>query len=127
MPGVLASRLPGDLQHICSEKDLQPIDLPSLAEYVLTPPAPRHFWFFFAGYSVVSIGQNVKRRGYLRVDDPIGAVPVHLAAGIWGTLSLGLFASGAYGLPTPTSADTSSVVSGLFYGGGASQFLKQLL
>src|SRR5262249_17115585 len=26
---------------------------------------------------------------YLRIDDPIGAVPVHLAAGIWGTLSLG--------------------------------------
>ncbi len=64
---------------------------------------------------------------YLRVDDPIGAVPVHLAAGIWGTLSLGLFASGAYGLPTPTGADTSSVVSGLFYGGGASQLLKQLI
>jgi Amt family ammonium transporter len=34
---------------------------------------------------------------YLRIDDPIGAVPVHLAAGIWGTLSLGLFATGEYG------------------------------
>ena len=29
---------------------------------------------------------------YLRIDDPIGAVPVHLVGGIWGTLSLGLFA-----------------------------------
>src|SRR5262249_26239534 len=64
---------------------------------------------------------------YLRVDDPIGAVPVHLVAGIWGTLSLGLFASGAYGLPTPTGADTSSPVIGLFYGGGVDQLVKQLI
>ena len=27
---------------------------------------------------------------YLRIDDPIGAVPVHGMCGIWGTLSLGL-------------------------------------
>ena len=64
---------------------------------------------------------------YLRIDDPIGAVPVHLVAGIWGTLSLGLFATGAYGLPTATGADTSSVVTGLFYGGGLSQLGTQAL
>src|SRR5216684_2591711 len=34
---------------------------------------------------------------YLRIDDPIGAVPVHGFCGIWGTLSLGLFASGQFG------------------------------
>lgn len=39
-------------------------------------------------------------------------------ARIWGTLSLGLFAAGKYGAPTPTGADTSTVVTGLFYGGG---------
>ena len=39
---------------------------------------------------------------YLRIDDPIGAVPVHMIAGIWGTLSLGLFAAGKYGAPTAT-------------------------
>ena len=55
---------------------------------------------------------------YLRIDDPIGAVPVHMVCGIWGTLSLGLFATGAYGLPTPTGVDTSVIVKGLFYGGG---------
>jgi hypothetical protein len=27
----------------------------------------------------------------LRIDDPIGAIPVHLAAGIWGTLAVALF------------------------------------
>ncbi len=64
---------------------------------------------------------------YLRIDDPIGAVPVHLFAGIWGTLSLGLFAAGTYGASTATGPDTSSVVTGLFYGGGVSQLLKQLL
>jgi Amt family ammonium transporter len=64
---------------------------------------------------------------YLRIDDPIGAVPVHLIAGIWGTLSLGLFATGAYGAATATGADTSSVVTGLFYGGGATQLLYQVI
>jgi len=64
---------------------------------------------------------------YLRIDDPIGAVPVHLFAGIWGTLSLGLFASGLYGAPTPTGASTATVVTGLFYGGGVTQLLLQLM
>lgn len=41
---------------------------------------------------------------YLRIDDPIGAVPVHMMAGIWGTLSLGLFAAGKYGAPTDPAA-----------------------
>ncbi|GCE27268.1 ammonium transporter [Dictyobacter alpinus] len=64
---------------------------------------------------------------YLRIDDPIGAVPVHLFAGIWGTLSLGLFASGAYGAPTPTGADTSAVIKGLLYGGGVGQLGTQFI
>jgi Amt family ammonium transporter len=62
---------------------------------------------------------------YLRIDDPIGAVPVHMVCGIWGTVSLGLFATGAYGLPTPTGVDTSVLVKGLFYGGGLAQLMSQ--
>ena len=41
---------------------------------------------------VVPLGINLLE--HLRIDDPIGAVPVHMFAGIWGTLSLGLFATG---------------------------------
>jgi len=40
---------------------------------------------------------------WLRIDDPIGAVPVHGLCGIWGTLSLGLFACGQYGSTGPLS------------------------
>jgi Amt family ammonium transporter len=64
---------------------------------------------------------------YFRVDDPIGIVPVHLVCGIWGTLSLGLFATGAYGVPTATGVDASAVVKGLFYGGGTAQFVAQAI
>src|SRR5262249_20484163 len=62
---------------------------------------------------------------HFRIDDPIGAWPVHGACGIWGTLSLGLFATGQYFLPGPTGADTSAPITGLFYGGGASQLWSQ--
>src|SRR2546421_378120 len=55
---------------------------------------------------------------WLRIDDPIGAVPVHGICGIWGTLSLGLFACGKYGATGPLAADNSAPLAGLFYGGG---------
>jgi Amt family ammonium transporter len=64
---------------------------------------------------------------WLRIDDPCGAWPVHGAAGIWGTLSLGLFATGEFGAPTPTGADNSSPVKGLLYGGGTDQLVAQLI
>jgi ammonium transporter, Amt family len=64
---------------------------------------------------------------YARIDDPIGAVPVHLACGIWGTVSLGLFATGQYGLPTATGVDATVSVKGLLYGGGTAQLMAQAL
>ena len=64
---------------------------------------------------------------YLRIDDPIGAWPVHGLAGIWGTLSLGLLATGQYGVPTADGFDTSTVVRGLFYGGGGEQLFAQFI
>ncbi len=72
---------------------------------------------------------GVKLLEYLRIDDPIGAVPVHGFAGIWGTLSLGLFAAGQYGVTGPTGPDNSApnIVRGLFYGGDASVLKAQAI
>jgi Amt family ammonium transporter len=64
---------------------------------------------------------------YMRWDDPIGAVAVHGFAGIWGTLSLGFFATGSYGIPTPDGIDTRTTVTGLFYGGGTAQLRAQFI
>ncbi len=64
---------------------------------------------------------------YLRIDDPVGAVSVHGVCGIWGTLSLGLFATGQYGAPGQYGADTSTTVRGLFYGGGSNQLVAQVI
>ena len=64
---------------------------------------------------------------YLRIDDPVGAVSVHGFAGIWGTLSLGLFASGEYGATGPFGADNTAPVRGLFYGGGWDVFKAQAI
>jgi Amt family ammonium transporter len=47
----------------------------------------------------------------LRLDDPVGALSVHLVNGIWGTLAVGLFATDG----------------GLFYGGGFASLQTQLI
>src|SRR3954451_16615813 len=57
---------------------------------------------------------------WIRVDDPCGAFAVHGAAGIWGTLSIGLFATGSYGNP-------AFGAKGLFYGGGTDQLVSQVI
>jgi Amt family ammonium transporter len=64
---------------------------------------------------------------WLRIDDPIGAVPVHGFCGIWGTLSLGLFASGQFGATGPLSPDNSAPLKGLFYGGGTQVLVAQVI
>jgi Amt family ammonium transporter len=53
----------------------------------------------------------------MRIDDPVGAVPVHGFNGIWGTIAIGLFGKESLGVPK----------AGLFYGGGLEQFGIQLL
>ncbi len=53
----------------------------------------------------------------LRVDDPVGAVAVHMMNGIWGTLAVGLFATDT--APCYALADSNGeAMLGLFYGGG---------
>ena len=56
----------------------------------------------------------------IHVDDPVGAVAVHMFNGIWGTLAVGLFATDA----APGFA-IAGIEKGLFYGGGIGQLIKQ--
>jgi len=53
----------------------------------------------------------------LRIDDPVGAVPVHGMGGVWGTIAVGIFGRESLGLSH----------NGLFYGGGALQLGIQAL
>jgi len=59
----------------------------------------------------VLVVESVLTIDKLRVDDPVGAVSVHLINGIWGTLAVGLF----------------NTELGLFYGGGVNQLVIQLI
>jgi Amt family ammonium transporter len=79
------------------------------------------------GIAGVAVVLSVDFIEWIRVDDPVGAVAVHGFCGIWGTLSLGLFACGKYGAPGPSGADDSAPVIGLFYGGGAAQLVAQAI
>src|SRR3954465_5302331 len=79
------------------------------------------------GIAGVIVPLGVDFMEYMRWDDPIGAVAVHGFAGIWGTLSLGFFATGQYGIPTPDGVDTTNTVKGLFYGGGIDQLKAQFI
>src|ERR1051326_529753 len=58
------------------------------------------------------------------VDDPVGAISVHGVNGAWGCLSIGLFADGTYGNGWNL---VPGRVTGLFYGGGLSQFWAELI
>ncbi len=53
-----------------------------------------------------------------KIDDPVGALSVHLVNGIWGTISVGLFAF---------SEAPGGGASGLFYGGGFASLQSQLI
>jgi Amt family ammonium transporter len=79
------------------------------------------------GVAGVVVVLGVELLEWLRIDDPIGAVPVHGICGIWGTLSLGLFACGKYGATGPLTADNSAPLKGLFYGGGTQLFAAQAI
>ena len=59
----------------------------------------------------------------MKIDDPVGAVSVHLICGIWGTLAVGLFAN-------PTNLlqrGTDNPIGGLIYNGNVDQLIAQLI
>jgi len=68
----------------------------------------------------VSFIENV-----LKVDDPVGAISVHGANGLWGVLSVGLFADGTSNYGGSWNGVPGSV-TGLFYG-DAGQLAAQLV
>jgi ammonium transporter, Amt family len=61
----------------------------------------------------------------LKIDDPVGAISVHGACGLWGVLSVGLFADGTSNYGGSWNGVTGSV-TGLFYG-DSSQLVAQLV
>jgi ammonium transporter, Amt family len=75
-----------------------------------------------AGVLVVVAALFVENR--MKIDDPVGAIAVHLANGVWGILALGLFADGTYGQGLNNGPATG--VTGLFYGDGR-QLLAQVV
>ena len=56
----------------------------------------------------------------VKIDDPVGAISVHGVCGIWGVLSIGLFAR-------YNDAFLGRDEAGLFYGGGFDQLIVQAL
>ena len=58
----------------------------------------------------------------IRIDDPVGAISVHLVCGFWGTLAVGLFAAGN----DPNGIYTGGPEAGLLFGGGIGPLITQL-
>ena len=91
-----------------------------------------------AGVIVVEVVFFVDQK--LKIDDPVGAIGVHFANGIWGVIALGLFANGTYGADalgaglgwngttTHVVDGAATGVYGLFYGHtGAGQLGAQVI
>lgn len=64
----------------------------------------------------------------IKIDDPVGATSVHLVCGVWGTLAVGLFAVGPnVALRGETPLYTAGPAAGLFFGGGFTQLIPQII
>src|SRR5207247_1557704 len=61
-----------------------------------------------------------------KVDDPVGAISVHGVNGLWGVLSVGLFADGTANYGGSWNG-VSGNVAGLLHGGGAGQLVAQII
>jgi Amt family ammonium transporter len=64
----------------------------------------------------------------IKIDDPVGATSVHLVCGVWGTLAVGLFSLGPnVALRGETPLYTTGPAAGLFFGGGVTQLIPQII
>src|SRR5713226_7835222 len=78
---------------------------------------------FVAGVLVCLSVEFIER--VMKVDDPVGAISVHGTCGLWGVLSLGLFADGTSNYGGSWNGVDGSV-TGLLYG-HPGQFVAQLI
>ena len=78
---------------------------------------------FAAGMIVCASVEFVER--VLRVDDPVGAISVHGTCGLWGVISVGLFADGTSNYAGSWNG-VNGGVTGLFYG-DPGQLVAQLI
>jgi Amt family ammonium transporter len=81
-----------------------------------------HSALVIGGIAGVLVVEGVLMFDRLRIDDPVGALSVHLVCGVFGTLCLGLFGD----LEIAKSIGGVDLKSaGLLLGGGAGQLLEQ--
>ena len=73
---------------------------------------------------VLVVGSILFVEKVLKVDDPVGAISVHGTCGAFGTLCVGLFATGSYGAGFNGVAEAPL---GLLHGGGFGQLLAQVI
>src|SRR5215467_7098408 len=78
---------------------------------------------FIAGVLVCLSVEFVER--IMKVDDPVGAISVHGTCGLWGVISVGLFADGKSNYGGSWNG-VNGAVTGLFYG-DAGQLVAQLM
>ncbi len=78
-----------------------------------------------SGVLVIEAAIFIEKKG---IDDPVGAIAVHGVCGIFGVLSIGIFADGQYGSGWNGTTTTTNGVTGFLYGGdGPKQFVAQLI
>ena len=67
----------------------------------------KYFFFLHKSFSFIGAIALI----YLKIDDPVTCIPVHLLCGVWGLLAVGLFGE-------KELAENSSNLDGIFKGGG---------
>lgn len=75
--------------------------------------------FFIGAIAGVFVVFAVMMFDKIKIDDPVGALSVHLVCGVWGTLAVGLFAEDQF-IPKTTG-------NGLFFGGGTGLLISQII